>query len=939
MADLENTVKHSRTITAISAAVAALGLLAAAARAEAAQAVPAPPAAEAPAAAPIQISGRVIYTWYEKDKLRVFLAIDGFRVVTAAQQIRANDGIVWFDEAEAERTGHAALGVYAETNAEVHGADGSIRKYDSVYVPVANGQEVRLQSDLPLRGEVESAPLYLRAKKRRQEFLEGLPPEQPTSIVPPPAAVPVPRPPGAREAGVPQEINVVPRDDTSKVNFTSTVEDGMRVGVWTGGVYVVRGSMEMAADNVVIWTPEEAVRGAAGRKAEASGRRLAAEAYFEGNVHITVGQRQLFSDQLYYDFEHDTALALHARIETFSKARDMPVYYYAKELRQLAQGVFAGKDAWVTTDQFGVPNYDIGASELTLIDLTPERAEPETGAQYRRVRFVGKDVEFRVRRMPLSWWPRMAGDLSEGATALRTVRIENSTDRGVGLVTQWHLAKLLGLEREPEGFNTYLDLDFWSKRGPAVGLESKYARQNFYGQFLSYYLRDAGKDSVGSQDVKPSTENRGWVRWLHRQYLPSNWELTMELSYVSDAGFLNEFFERQDREEKAQETLVYLKRQMLDASGLPSDQALTILLSKRLNDFYTRTEFLPQIGYNIIGHSLLNDRLTYFQDSEIAFARYQPDDRLGLPGSNGELVADTIHEVDLPLRAGPVDIVPFTEVRLSYFEKDINGRNNRTRLYWRGGARAAVQAWRLYTGAESGLLDIHGIRHINTFDVSVYHAYNSIRMEDLIPYDVTEAGTPIWQGVSGIGVTEVGWRQRFQTKRGPPGKSQVVDWLTLDLEGHFYDGREGPAPIAPDGRLAFNRLDLWTDCRVTDSTRLWSDTNYNADEGTLEFFAVGLTVLHPPRLSYSVGHRLITDEQTARTYISADYQINEKWRITLLEQFDFERIENAQTAILLTRRMNKWLVRLRFEVDPAEDNTFFGIEFQPLGVPELRFGL
>jgi len=899
-----------------------------------------------PAQPTIQISGRVIHTWYEKEGLRVILVIDGFAVLTHGDQLTARDGVVWFDEAAAQKTGRAELGVFAETGAELRRTGGEVEKYDSAYLVMADGAEISLVAeDKELRGKADSTPLYLRAKKRRREFLEAGVREVPTTVVKPPEAPPTIPAPGVREAAVPQEISIVPQDDVRQVNFSSFVEDDVRISIWTGGVYVMRGDMEMAADNLVIWTPEEAVRRAGGAATDgalrAPTKRLAAEAYFEGHVSIHRGRQTIRASQIYYDFQHDQALIINAKIKTFSTTRNIPVYYYAKEVRELARGIFTSQSAWMTTCEFAHPHYEMGATQMTLVDLTPEAEEPAPAEEEtplnRRVRFVGQNVQTRVRHVPVVWWPRLAGDLEEGDTALRTIRIENSTNRGTGVVSQWHLFKLLGLERKPPGYNFYLDADYWSERGPGIGVEGKYNRENYYGQFLSYFLRDLGKDSIGQTDVEPEQQDRGRVLWRHRQYLPQNWEFTGELSWITDPAFLNEFYEYEDETEKAQETLLYLKKQV-------DDQALTILASKRLNDFYTRTDFLPQVGYNMIGRSLLDDHLTYFQDSEVAYARYRPRERTALigeipeRGSSGELVADTIHELDLPLRIGPVGVVPFAEGRGSYFEENLRRSGAEDRFAWRTGARAAMQAWRVYPQVESDFWDVHGIRHINTFDVRAFAAGVSVPSRELIPYDVTEAGTPIVQGVDGTGVVELGWRQRFQTKRGLPDERETVDWLLLDLEGFFYDNRADPPEIAPDGRAALNHLEFHTTWRTTDSVSLWTDTNYETDDKNLDLFAVGMTVTHSPRLSYSVGHRYIPDGESAQTFVSFDYHINEKWQLGVLEIYDFDRQLNAQSNFALTRRMHRWLVRVKVELDPGEDEKFFGIELEPMGAPEIRMG-
>ena len=921
---------------------------------------PNPPAPVAGSEPTIQITGRVIHTWYEKPDLRVILIIDGFTVLTRQEQLTARDGVVWFDEAEAKKTGKATLGIYAETGVEYRRADGQVETYDSAYLIMSSAGEINLHSDEALRGKADNTELFLRAKKLRREYLEAGVRETPTGVVPPPEPPPKVEPPGVREAGVPQEISIVAQDDVRQVNFTSLVEDGMRISIWTGGVYVTRGDMELAADHLVIWTPEEAVRKAAakpkedktktdesapealpradGRLPEDASRRLAAEAYFEGHVRLIVGRRVLQCSQLYYDFQREQALAINTKIKTFSTARNVPVYYYAKEVRQLAKNIFVGTNAWLTTCEFGHPHYKVGGTKLTLTDLStePQPTEPEEPPTQgeppaeRRIRFVGDHMQTRVRGLPLTYWPRMAGDLTESETALRSVRIENRSNRGTGIVTQWHLMKLLGIEKEPPGFDFYLNADFWSERGPAIGVESDYVRKDFYGEFLSYYLPDAGKDSVGSSDIEPNSTNRGRVLWRHRQYLPQGWELTLEFSKITDRNFLNEFFEREDETGKAQETVLYLKKQ-------EHEQAVTLLASARLNDWYTRTEYYPQLGYNVIGRSFWQDHLTYFQDSELSAARYRPSKQSAARGSDSTLLADTIHEVDLPLKWGPVNVVPFAEGRLSYFEEVLDRSGSEWRLAGKEGARAATQTWRTYDGVESEFWDLHRLRHINIFDVSAYVAQVGVPSRELIPFDVTEAGTPLVQGVDGTGVVELGWRQRFQTKRGPPNKRKSIDWLTMDLEATFYNNRESPS-IAPDGKRAFNHLDHLVTWKVTDSATVWTDTNYNTDDGTLDLFAVGTTITHSPRLSYTVAHHYIPDGHSAVTSVSFDYRINEKWQLHVLQQYDFDRQENAQSDFVLTRRMHRWLMRLRLKVDPGQDESFVGVEFQPVGLHEIRLG-
>jgi hypothetical protein len=945
--------------------------------------VPAKPPAE------IQVSGRLMHAWDERPDLQVILAIDGFTVLTRREQLTARDGVIWYDKAAAAKTGKVTLGVYAETGVEYKRAGGQVEKYDSVYLVMeAAGELALVHEDKELRGKADNTELFLRAKKLRQEYLAGGS-EKPLTVVPPPPP-PTQEPiPGVREAAVPQEILVVPQDDVRKVNLSSVPDGDRQVITYTGGVYVFYRDMEIATDSIIIWAPKDAAGALTGgvgpettagktatpapeprgilvdppptkptdaaKPAPKGTPRLAIEAYMEGNVRINQKSRSLTCSQLFYDFEHDQALAINTQIHTFvAGKRNVPAYIYAKEVRQLARDILVATDAKMTTCSFNEPHYDVYSKRLTIQELTPTPETEGENVQYHRIRFLGEDMEAEIRSVPLTWWPRMSGDFTEASTALRNIRIAHRSNFGVGVATQWHLLKLLGLERDPNTFDPYLNLDFWSKRGPGIGVEGMYQKPDYYGQILTYLMpHDSGTDSFGGVDIDPEHTVRGRATWRHRQFLPNDWELTLEGSFISDPTFMNEFFREEDRTGKAQETLAYLKK-------VWQDQALWIMASARVEDFYTRTEYYPQAGYTMLGHSFWDDKLTYYQDTEASIARYLPhsatkpfdpsSSSLVLNPANSDLkspttfIFDTIHEVDMPLKAGVVNVVPFVEGRLSYFSSSPDG-GPEGRAEAKEGVRLSTQAWKVYPDVESRLWDLHKIRHVNIFDVTAYASQVSLHSSELYPFAPTEAGSQPVIGVDGQGVVALGWHQRLETKRGvpdPEGKQQKVDWLTTDLVGTFFSNSHHAAPgdpaIGPDTGPEFNNLDFLVQWRATDQATLWSETLYDLDRSKLAKFAIGALITHTPRISYSFGQRILPDADSSVTYGGFDYQINDKWRLSVLEQYDWKRKQNVQSDIFFTRRMDCWLMRIRFRHQTGGGGSYVGLEFQPLGLKEVKLG-
>ncbi len=190
--------------------------------------------------------------------------------------------------------------------------------------------------------------------------------------------------------------------------------------------------------------------------------------------------------------------------------------------------------------------------------------------------------------------------------------------------TDFDLFNVFGLET-PEGFESMLSLDYFSKRGPAVGVDAEYKRDRYFGLLRGYLLTDSDIDFLGRErEEEPERDVRGRFLLRHRQYLEDDWQISLELSYISDRGFLEEFFETEFDNEKEQETLLNLKKQR-------ENRAFTAAVQSRLLDFTTQTERLPDFGLHLAGEPL-GDRWTWFSENRLG-GWYATDPRTRLSGS------------------------------------------------------------------------------------------------------------------------------------------------------------------------------------------------------------------------------------------------------------------------------------------------------------------
>ncbi|GAF95918.1 unnamed protein product, partial [marine sediment metagenome] len=273
--------------------------------------------------------------------------------------------------------------------------------------------------------------------------------------------------------------------------------------------------------------------------------------YLEEDVIIARGARYFRGPKAYYDFTTHRSVMPNAVFRTIQEQRDIPVYIRAEEARTLSDREMWFRNAKVSTSDFYSMTYHIGASRAYVKDITiyEEELDPKTGRVTRGVRLSEQqfsarlvNTTFNVRSVPILYWPWLQGDLSDGNSALRTVRVGSDNKLGFGVDTEWHLFRLLGLIR-PEGFKGGAELGF-HEDGAVGGLNLEYLRDNFSGYAAAYGIVGGDdEDDFGDEREDISAPgDRSRVLWRHKQFLEDDWQLQFEFSWQSDRNFLEKLF-------------------------------------------------------------------------------------------------------------------------------------------------------------------------------------------------------------------------------------------------------------------------------------------------------------------------------------------------------------------------------------------------------------
>ncbi len=930
----------------------------------------------------VRITGSQIHSFVDNGQ-NVTVVLGGFKLQVGKRVISARDAVIWVTPLADGGPGANDITVFAQGKARILEPNGSTTQDAQL---LARFQH---QGRLSAAGHLSSTPLldfpiYKDAVRARKFGVQRSLKKPDVEIAKSAASATQPHGKGTLSPKAPAEPQVKPApklfvfsstgSTNSEIERRDSKQAGVRpvcrrITVVDGNVYIGYGDsdsddfIELRAQSAVVISIPKTDKAGKPKVTSLVGGANSSESlvgvYLEGDVVISSGERFFRGPKAYYDFTTDRSILENAVFRTIEPKRNIPVYIRAAEARSLSNVEFWFKDAKISSSDFRTPTYHIGVSRAYLKDVTIYEKDdglPKGGfADMRRGERLSErsffaelwDPTFNVRSIPVTWWPYTQGDISDGNSAIRRVEIGSGPVLGFGVNTEWHMFRLLGLVK-PDGFDGTLQFGIFGK-GVAGGMDLEYVRENFSGYVSGYgVLGNTGDDNFGKdrEDIEVSNK-RNRFTWRHKHFLPNDWQIQAEISYLSDATFLERYFPNESRCGKEQETLLYAKKQR-------DNWAFEVLLKARLNDFQRQTESLPQVGFNLVGQPIGPTPLVWFSQQHAGVVRTtELLVRTGptqWSGVNAGFTADTRQELTLPLQVGQVQVVPFAVGGINYWEyDDFLSDGDRERSYGQVGVRASTQIWRLFKGVESRTWDLHGLRHVIAPEFTAF----------IGTYDSHfDRGMYGWlRNGAQLAVT-----QRLQTKRGPVGDRRMVDWMRLKVAGGvFNDEESGPLKMA--GRTVFNQamprfqmaggrlftsrpehsigrdfVNLDYEWNVSDGTQVTSDMNYDIDRGKLGYYGAGIKVTRTPRFSYRAALRAIPDADSSVGTLGFSYKLNRKYTVGAFGQydFDFDGGGGVSAAVTVVRKFPRWYAGITIVGQNSTDDYGIYLNLWPEGVPDFR---
>jgi len=804
--------------------------------------------------------------------------------------------------------------------------------------PVTVDQINDIVPPVPLTGPMDISGARARVNRPTQPWKQPLPAQAPPT-------------PTTQQVFTPSSQPVQFRADTVQ---TVTTSEGKVALVMSGGVTLFQRRengdlIELLADRAVLYTPLNNLN----ELQEGQGKfRTVQDAitagYLEGDVRVTFtpstgagSEQRLRAKRIYYEFGTDRAILTDAVIHTIDPRISVPVIVRADAVRQLAIGEWRTRNTRLTTSSFNTPSYAVAASRAYVKQV--DTGDPRYGT---RTQFVANNVRFDSFGIPVFWLPVAAGSVTENGFPLRQIGFGNSTRFGFETTSEWGLFETLG-RLPPPGIDASVKADYFSDRGPATGVDAGYRGGfvtdttrdpwNFEGNIRTYFVLDDGVDDLGSNrlNVDPNQNLRGQAIWQHQHFLPDDWQVQFQTAYLSDPTFREQWFNNDYLNSLPAQTSLYAKQQV-------DTEALSFLVSVQPNDFVTtandaqenfEVERLPEVQYRRIGDSFGNDRFTFFSNNSVSGLKYNRSDStplelgfipgfsdpglpaLGRTGTTGDYVVrgDSRQEIAYPVQLGRFKVVPYVLGRYTGYSNSPTG-GNKNRLVAGTGVRINTAFWAIDDTAVSDLFDIHRLRHVIEPEVHLFTSASTVDRDELYQFDNNV------DDVNDITAAQFALRQRWQTKRGGPGRWRNVDVFTLNVEGNAFVNQPNDSFLAPTNfRSLFfasqpeisvprNGINADASWRVADTTVLLGDVNYNVDEGQLATAGVGVVVQRDTRTGYYLGTRYIEELASNITTVGASYQLSRKYLLSFSQSYDFAGKANVTSVATVQRKFDRFFV-------------------------------
>ncbi|MCP4652357.1 MAG: LPS-assembly protein LptD [Candidatus Omnitrophica bacterium] len=623
-------------------------------------------------------------------------------------------------------------------------------------------------------------------------------------------------------------------------------------------------------------------------------------ANLSGNIRIVRDGSTIYGDNVLYNFNTNKAQMLGTEMEF------PPLYAKANEVQRIGDDKYILKRGHITTCSAEKPHYRMTAKRVVAF---PGK------------KIIAKNMVLKLGKIPLFYIPYCVMPLNDNSFPFE-ISPGKESDWGNYMLTRWRYH----INDEHRG---KVHLDFYEDRGIGQGISHKMESKNFGEALINYYYLDdemyrsnkrndlfkiyPGRAAVSDKYLE---DDRYKAQGAYCWQISPKMSITSEFNKFSDEYFIKDFFYREY--EVQPHPLSY---GLIDYSF--SNSSLSLLGQKRMNRFWSETEYLPQLEYDFYKQNLGNSSFYFESNTAVGNLSYKTANS---DVDHDAMRAHSHNTLSYAKKVGWLYFNPYIGNYTTFYSKDSSSRENVTRTTPAAGASLSTKLYKTFR-VDGNILGktVDSMRHVLTPTLQYDYIHQpTIPNSDLFQFDGTDN---LVRKESVI----------FKLDNKLQAKSQEEIWTFLyfspaveyaiheEGKGSYFKNIKADLEIYPRAGLALN-----------------SDTEYDFSLGAFRGVNVDLTLSDPEENKYSIslGQRY-TRSDSSQSTLGLEYQLTPKVRFTNYIRYENTDRRFKEQQYALRTDLHCWWMDVGLDVDEKEnkDRKFtFWLVFTLKDFPDLHLG-